>query len=75
VCRFAASVNKGELVMSSARLAWNVLLPMVTQSVERQLARDGVWTLLNCISATTDKDKYKISEVCDHYEQRHFCCQ
>ena len=62
--RFAGSVNKAELVMSSARLAWNALLPLTARSVERQRVRDSVWTLLNCISATTDKNKYRHSEVC-----------
>jgi len=63
VHRFASRVNKGELVMSSARLAWNALLPLITQLTERQRARDPVWTLLNCITATTDKNKYKNTEV------------
>lgn len=65
-CRYAGSVNNGELVMYSARLAWNALLPMMMQRVERQRARDSVLTILNCIIATTDKDKYKTSEVCGH---------
>ena len=59
--------------MSSARLAWNALLPMMTQSIERQRARDSVWTLLNCITATTDKRKYLTSEVCSLYSRHRRC--
>jgi len=62
-CRFAASVHKGELVMSCARLAWSALLPLMSQPAERQRARDPVSTLLGCITATTDKKKHKTSEV------------
>ena len=62
-CRFASMVNNGELVMSSARMAWNALLPIVTQSAERQRVSDSVWTLLNCITATADKNKSKTKEV------------
>ena len=61
--RFAAGVNKGELVMSCARLAWSSLRPLMAQIAERQHARDSVLMLLNCISATTDKKKHKTSEV------------
>lgn len=70
MCRYASSANKGDLVMSSARLAWNALLPLMTESVERQRLRDSVWSVLNCITATTDKNKYKTSEVCGLYSNR-----
>lgn len=54
-CRFAKAANNYELVMTAARHYWNACLPLVSQPIERQLLKEPVTVILDCITATTAK--------------------
>jgi len=48
--------------MSSARHFWNGFLPLVNQPSERRRLRDELLILLQCMTSTTDKNKFKKSD-------------
>jgi hypothetical protein len=61
--RFAKNANNYDLVMSAARHYWNASLALINQPIERELLRDSLLVLLQCISQTTDKRKYRRDDV------------
>ena len=63
--RFARNADNGEMVMQAARHYWNASLPLINQPIERELLKDPLSMMLECITDTTDKAKYrKDDEVC-----------
>ena len=56
------NANNYDLVMSAARHYWNASLALINQPIERELLRDSLHLLLQCISQTTDKRKYRKEE-------------
>ena len=53
--RFARAANNYELVMTAARHYWNAAIPLVSQPIERELLKEPLKIILECIAATTDK--------------------
>lgn len=49
--------------MSAARHYWNASLPLINQPIERELLRDALHLMLQCISDTADKRRYRKEEV------------
>ena len=64
-CSFACNARNGEMVMQAARHYWNACLPLIGQPIERELLKEPLTILLQCITDTTDKNKYKRDEVTD----------
>ncbi len=47
------------MVVAAARHFWNAVLPLVSQPLERDLLREPIILLLECLSETTDKAQYE----------------
>ena len=58
-CRYAKNANNYDLVITSSRHYWNASLPLINQPIERELLSEPISLLLECISAVTDKDRFK----------------
>ncbi|KAK7109057.1 hypothetical protein V1264_013170 [Littorina saxatilis] len=54
-CRFARAANNYELVMTAARHYWNSAIPLVSMPIERELLKEPMKVILECITATSDK--------------------
>ena len=62
--RFAANADNYEMVMTAARHYWNACCPLVSQPIERELLREPIRIILECITATAEKlKKEKVSET------------
>jgi hypothetical protein len=46
-----------ELVMTAARHYWNACCPLVSQPIERELLREPIRIILQCITETADSLK------------------
>ncbi|WAR21805.1 CFA46-like protein [Mya arenaria] len=55
--RFAMKADNYELVMTAARHYWNACCPLVSQPIERELLREPVRIILQCITETADSKK------------------
>ena len=63
--RFAANADNYEMVMTAARHYWNASCPLVSQPIERELLREPVRIVLQCITNTAEKQKKKeVDLVC-----------
>ena len=62
-CRFASSAGNEELVMLAARHYWNTCLPLIRQKLERELLKEPLTLILQCIANTMDRNKYKRAKV------------
>ena len=62
--RFACNAKNYDLVMTAARHYWNACLPLINQPMERELLKEPLTILLECIRDTTDKNMFKKEEVC-----------
>ena len=60
--RFAGNADNYEMVMTAARHYWNACCPLVSQPIERELLREPIRVILQCITNTAAKLKKK--EVC-----------
>ncbi|XP_025093435.1 cilia- and flagella-associated protein 46-like isoform X2 [Pomacea canaliculata] len=58
---FARNAGNYDLVMTAARHYWNACIDLVSQPMERQLLKEPIKTILDCITATWNK-KSKIEE-------------
>lgn len=56
-CRFARNAENYDLVMTAVRHYWNASLPLVSQPIERELLREPIKVMLQCITATAEKVK------------------
>ncbi|KAK7482059.1 hypothetical protein BaRGS_00026751 [Batillaria attramentaria] len=59
--RFACNAGNYELVMTAARHYWNASIELVSQPIERELLKEPLKIILECIAATSDK-KIKTEE-------------
>ena len=50
-------------MITAARHYWNAALPLINQPMERELLQEPVSQILDFIADTTDKNKYKKTEV------------
>lgn len=57
MCRFARNAENYDLVMTAVRHYWNASLPLVSQPIERELLREPIKVMLQCITATAEKVK------------------
>jgi len=57
--RFAMKADNYELVMIAARHYWNACCPLVSQPIERELLREPIRLILQCITETADSMKKK----------------
>ncbi|XP_056005172.1 cilia- and flagella-associated protein 46-like isoform X7 [Ostrea edulis] len=55
--RFARNAENYDLVMTAVRHYWNACLPLVSQPIERELLREPIKVMLQCITATAEKIK------------------
>ncbi|XP_062591392.1 cilia- and flagella-associated protein 46-like [Saccostrea cucullata] len=55
--RFARNAENYDLVMTAVRHYWNACLPLVSQPIERELLREPIKVMLQCITATAEKVK------------------
>ncbi|XP_060585472.1 cilia- and flagella-associated protein 46-like isoform X2 [Ruditapes philippinarum] len=55
--RFAMKADNYELVMTAARHYWNACCPLVSQPIERELLREPIRIILQCITETADSLK------------------
>ncbi|RUS85833.1 hypothetical protein EGW08_006385 [Elysia chlorotica] len=55
--KYARSAGNYELVMTAARHFWNASIPLVSQPIERELLKEPLKIILECITATADKEK------------------
>ncbi|XP_065923991.1 cilia- and flagella-associated protein 46 isoform X6 [Magallana gigas] len=55
--RFARNAENYDLVMTAVRHYWNASLPLVSQPIERELLREPIKVMLQCITATAEKVK------------------
>ena len=44
--------------MTAGRHYWNAILPLISQPIERELLREPISILLECINDTTDRRMY-----------------
>ncbi|XP_041347195.1 cilia- and flagella-associated protein 46-like, partial [Gigantopelta aegis] len=56
---YARNANNYELVMTSARHYWNACITLVSQPIERELLKEPIRTILDCITATAEKKPKK----------------
>ncbi|XP_071090002.1 cilia- and flagella-associated protein 46-like [Haliotis cracherodii] len=61
--RFARNANNYELVMTAARHYWNACLPLVGQPIERELLKEPIRVILQCITATAEKPQKKEDKI------------
>lgn len=52
---FARNAGNYDLVMTAARHYWNACIDLVSQPMERQLLKEPIKTILDCITATWNK--------------------
>lgn len=57
--RYARNADNYEMVMTAARHYWNACVPLVSQPIERELLREPIKMILQCITATAEKIKKK----------------
>ena len=57
--RYARNADNYEMVMTAARHYWNACVPLVSQPIERELLREPIKVILQCITATAEKIKKK----------------
>ncbi|XP_035825239.1 cilia- and flagella-associated protein 46 [Aplysia californica] len=55
--KYARSAGNYELVMIAARHFWNTCIALVGQPIERELLKEPLKIILECIAATADKAK------------------
>ncbi|GFS07539.1 cilia- and flagella-associated protein 46 [Elysia marginata] len=55
--KYARSAGNYELVMTAARHFWNACIPLVSQPIERELLKEPLKIILECIAATAEKEK------------------
>ncbi|GFO25849.1 cilia- and flagella-associated protein 46-like [Plakobranchus ocellatus] len=55
--KYARSAGNYELVMSAARHFWNACVPLVSQPIERELLKEPLKIILECIAASAEKAK------------------
>ncbi|ESP03735.1 hypothetical protein LOTGIDRAFT_237561 [Lottia gigantea] len=60
--RYARNAKNYGLVMSAARHYWNACVPLLNQPIERELIKEPVRVLLQCITATADSPKKEDKE-------------
>ncbi|CAH1785035.1 unnamed protein product [Owenia fusiformis] len=53
--RFARNANNAKLVMTAARHYWNSVIPLVKLPMERELLKEPLRMMLQCINATAPK--------------------
>ena len=46
--------------MTAARHFWNASIPLVSQPIERELLKEPLKIILECIAATADKEKKEV---------------
>ncbi|XP_053406399.1 cilia- and flagella-associated protein 46-like [Mercenaria mercenaria] len=63
--RFAMKADNYELVMTAARHYWNTCCPLVSQPIERELLREPIRIILQCITETADSQKKKEEKTDD----------
>ena len=56
--RFGSEAENADLVLIAGRHYWNAILPLISQPIERELLREPISILLDCINGTTDKRMY-----------------
>lgn len=61
--RFGRNAKSYELVLAAARNYWNAVLPLIGSPFERQLLKESLKTILECLAATMDKIMMKAREV------------
>ncbi|CAG2203029.1 Cilia- and flagella-associated protein 46 [Mytilus edulis] len=57
--RYARNADNYEMVMTAARHYWNACVPLVSQPIERELLREPIKMILQCITSTAEKIKKK----------------
>lgn len=67
--RFAAKADNYELVMTAARHYWNACCSLVSQPIERELLREPIRTILQCITETAEIQKKK-EDTIDEVEHK-----
>ena len=50
--------------MTAARHFWNASIPLVSQPIERELLKEPLKIILECIAATADKEKKEVWVFC-----------
>ena len=58
-CRFAGNADNYGMVMTAARHYWNASCPLLSQPIERELLREPIRIILQCITDTAEKLKKK----------------
>ena len=54
--------------MLAARHYWNTSLPLIRQKLDRELLKEPLSVILQCITETMDKQKYKRAKVGRSYD-------
>ena len=63
VFRFGQNAGNYELVISAARHYWNAIKPFIVEPIERELLKEPLETVLECIAAVAASDVGKEDEV------------
>nr|XP_022339451.1 cilia- and flagella-associated protein 46-like isoform X3 [Crassostrea virginica] len=67
--RYARNAENYDLVMTAVRHYWNACLPLVSQPIERELLREPIKVMLQCITATAEKVKKTEEKTEDEDEE------
>jgi hypothetical protein len=62
-CRFGELAKSYEFVIAAARHYWNTVLPLINEPLERQLLKEPLQVVLQCLAAVTEKNVDKGDEV------------
>ena len=54
--RYGRKANNYDLVITAARRYWNACLMLISEPLERQLLKEPLTAILECINATYKKD-------------------
>ena len=68
--RFGELAKSYEFVITAARHYWNAVIPLVNEPLERQLLKEPLQVVLQCLAAVTDKNIGKSEEVSSCYTLR-----
>ncbi|XP_048585353.1 cilia- and flagella-associated protein 46 isoform X2 [Nematostella vectensis] len=61
-CRFGQKAGNYELVITAARHYWNAIQPFIGEPIERELLKDPIEAVLECIAAVAGKEQEKDDE-------------
>ena len=62
VLRFGQKAGNYDLVIAAARHYWNAIKPFIVEPIERELLREPMEAVLECIAAVADNEVDKEDE-------------